>query len=69
MPNFTARVAEHHKTVALRFNDLAAVPHANYVVRSHPNKTVPLTLNVFPACTVSATAIHRNRANAWQRLG
>jgi hypothetical protein len=54
------------RTVLIEFD---SVLQANHVARFHRIKTVPRAGDVFPVCTLSAIAIHRNSATAWQRLG
>ena len=66
MPFMAYELGLKERTVPIEFD---SVPQADHVARFHPIKTVPFTGNVFPACSLSATAIHRNRATAWLRLG
>ena len=66
VPSMAYELGLKERTVLIEFDN---VLQANHVARFNPIKTVPLTGDVFPACTLSAIAIHRNRAAAWRRLG
>ena len=61
MPFMAYELGLKERTVPIEFD---SVLQANHVVRFHRIKTVPRMGDVFPACTLSATAIYRNRATA-----
>ena len=66
VPSMAYELGLKERTVLIEFD---CVLQTNHVARFHRIKTVPRAGGVFPACTLSATGIHRNRSTALQRLG